>query len=519
MYSKRSLLIYRVLFAIAMLFSAHLSGRAQDQSITIVYEAPHANGIDSVAFSPNGKQVMSSGRDRALKLWDVASGHLVRTLQQHKDGAYVIVFSPDGSRVISESEDDTLKLWDTVTGEVIRTYQDQSGVGRVSFSPNGEYFLSQDLITPGGEGIRRWSRRAIRDFAAFNKPYDKTDVVNLWSSATGTRVQTFSAQAHVHAVWFSADGKELTFVVRDFGRDEPTEFQTWDVPSGRLIRAIRAGNGCNADEGAFSPDGTVYVARSIDSEQAKVLDAKVLHRPGSYTFVLCETASGRAVRTFVGDYLPIQVAFSPDGKRIVAGGYNNDVTIWNTASAKIVLTLKGHTDEVHAVSFSPDGNTIVSGSHDKTLKLWDASNGKMIKSLGASAETVASVAFSPDGTRALTGSFDGMLRLWDATNGRLIHTMVGDPNSVNAVTFSPDGRYLISGGDDHTVKLWDAVTGALIRTFQGHSDEVKAVAFSPDGSRVLSAGGSWPNARDTSIKLWDARSDNFCGLWTGTPNL
>jgi WD40 repeat protein len=164
--------LFGLLLTIA--FATNPARAQESENVAVVYEAPHANGIDSVVFSPDGRQVMSGGRDRALKLWDVASGHLIRSFQQHKRDAYVIAFSPDGSRVISESEDETFKLWDTATGRVIRSYQDQSGVGSTSFAPDGTYFLTQDLITPGGDGVRRWSRKGLRDMLAADNPSGKT---------------------------------------------------------------------------------------------------------------------------------------------------------------------------------------------------------------------------------------------------------------------------------------------------------------------------------------------------------
>ena len=273
------------------------------------------------------------------------------------------------------------------------------------------------------------------------------------------------------------------------------------MTSGELIRTIPAGLGCNADEGAFSPDGTLYVARSLDDERWKTLEWP--RGEGSYSFVLCDVASGQALRTFEGKYLVIQVSFSPDGRFIVAGGYDNDVTLWDVASGNLVHTLTGHSDEVHSVVFSPDGTKIVSGSHDMTIRLWDAMSGELIKALGSPARLVTSVAFSADGGKILTGSWDNRLRLWDGLTAQLIRTFEGHSDAVNGVAFSPDGMRLASGSDDTTVKLWDAATGALIATFEDHSHAVYAVAFSPDGRRFVSS------SDDKTIKLRDVSSGNL----------
>jgi WD40 repeat protein len=70
----------------------------------------------------------------------------------------------------------------------------------------------------------------------------------------------------------------------------------------------------------------------------------------------------------------LSVSFSPDGKRIVSGGWDKTVKVWDAQAGQETLTLKGHAVEVSSVCFSPDGNRIVSGSYDKTLKVWDISS-------------------------------------------------------------------------------------------------------------------------------------------------
>jgi WD40 repeat protein len=110
------------------------------------------------------------------------------------------------------------------------------------------------------------------------------------------------------------------------------------------------------------------------------------------------------------------VAFSLDGQRIVTGSGDQTAKVWDSASGKELLTLKGHGGWVWSVAFSPDGQRIVTGSGDQTAKVWDSASGKELLTLRGHGSPVESVAFSPDGQRVVTGSADNSAKVWDAAS-------------------------------------------------------------------------------------------------------
>jgi WD40 repeat protein len=194
-------------------------------------------------------------------------------------------------------------------------------------------------------------------------------------------------------------------------------------------------------------------------------------------------------------------AYSPDGHRVVSGGFDGEVQIWDADTGAQIKALKGHSSPVSGVAFSPDGRRVVAANDSGELSLWDADNYAAIAAASTPTEgsAIRTVAFSPDGRHIGTGGSLGDVRVWDAQtlqpSAQLVPWHTGE---VAIVAFSPDGRILASGSRDTTIRLWNADTGQPIgEPLRGHRDAVKSVAFSSDGHRLASG------SADTTVWIWD----------------
>jgi len=193
-------------------------------------------------------------------------------------------------------------------------------------------------------------------------------------------------------------------------------------------------------------------------------------------------------------------AFSPDGTKLATGTSDSTVKIWNVATGRELMTLRGQDGAISAIEFSPDGSRLATASHDASVKLWEVATGQEIITFRGHSQRVSSVAFRPDGKTLATASWDGLVKLWDAVTGKELKTLKGNQSWVWLVAFSPDGSRLASAGEDHTVRIWTVARGEEVATLKGHGSSVYTVAFSPDGS-LLASGGN-----DHSAKIWDVKS-------------
>src|SRR5262249_8134695 len=141
--------------------------------------------------------------------------------------------------------------------------------------------------------------------------------------------------------------------------------------------------------------------------------------------------------------------------------------ILDTATGKEIRSLHGSTDNITDVAFSPDGQRLVASCYDGTIKVWEVATGREAFTCLGHEEDVWNVAFSPDGTRfASAGSRDRKVRLWDARTGQAIGDPLPHPEAVWGIAFSPNGSQIVSGGFDKAVRLWEVTLGRLLRTFE-----------------------------------------------------
>jgi WD40 repeat protein len=283
----------------------------------------------------------------------------------------------------------------------------------------------------------------------------------------------------VFGLAFSPDGEHLVSASVD------QTVKVWDPLADRALFT---------QNGPVARDRGLAVAFSADSKQVLFAGAQ----QGIFTW---DAFTGRPIQSSNRPGGKVHcAAFSPDRRRLAAGGTDGSVVVWELGTQK-AMAFPGHAGAVHCVAFALTGKWLASAGNDGTVKVWDVGNGSLVKSIPAHTAAVHSVAFSNEGFRVVSASADGTVKVWEAVNGKLIATFRGHHNQATCAVFSPNGKLVASAGKDHVIRIWNTGTAEELIALRGHTDRIHCLAFRRDGKLLASAG------EDRVVKIWDATTE------------
>ncbi|MBI1916041.1 MAG: hypothetical protein HYS12_15100 [Planctomycetes bacterium] len=445
--------------------------------------APLGEGVRwSIAFSPDGKWIAAGSSDQWIaRVWDVATKEevvrlSVKKTEQHFFGhpgpvpfTPPLAFTPDGRHLITGGEDGAVRIWDLARGKEERSF-------RLGWGPVGSLVLSPDgkrLALPG-------RRLHLCDLATGKDIYERAghrSPVQLVSFAGNQRLCSVSREGlscgracewdattgkvlSQHTLWptstapyvlpLALRGRLLASIEFDKG---PV---VWDVRTNKQVYSLRRfKNG--GYPFAFSSDGktAAFSEEFVGSDYQDVIRVWDLVR-------------NEEVRHFLGHSRSFgHLAFSSNGKRVASEDRIKKVAVvWDVASGKELHRFDLGEERIYHLEFSPDGALLATAYPEQGLVLWDVNSGKKLRGFTWQDKdgdlwgflTFWGIAFAPDSRSLASIGPDGTVWLWEVCTGRRRCRFDGHRVVVTYLTWSPNGRLLASGSDDTTLLVWD-VTG------------------------------------------------------------
>jgi WD40 repeat protein len=469
----------------------------------------HDPDVNDVAFSPDGSTLATTGDDGTARVWDPATGEELESVTRPAGEVWGPSFSPDGSLLAASWRDEgVVRVLDLATHSVREI--DPGGPPRVtSFSPDGQWLAIAVAGSPEAAVVDASSGERV-----FTLQHPTTNIVDVQWSPDGNWVATTSADTttriwdattgnlrstlfghtgavytadwspdSTHLVTGSADGTAKVWAIAASGTQELFSLSAQDTRGG--INGV-----------AFSPDGQRVMTGDQASTAVKIWDVS-------------RTGDAEWANLPGNPHVWSGVAFSRDGRRLVASSGGGSVTVWDPQTWTALRTIDSHGPpadppgtDVNVLDVTSDGALIATGG-DKTVKVWNAETGEEVFTVGHD-EGVGDVSWSPDGTLlASAGDFAGVAKIVDRTGDDVAVLREAPGFGFGSIAFSPDGRLLATarGSTDPTaeqVRIWDWERREVVRTID---TAAAALAFDQTGARIATG-----DPYNGSATIWDVRT-------------
>lgn len=434
-------------------------------------------GIQALAFSTEGKILATSGVDNLVKLWNVKSRKVQKTLIGHTGWVTALGFSTDDSTVASGDIYGNIKLWDVSSGsEQVSFNGHRSKVSVLTFSPD-----RRTLASASDDGT-----------------------IKLWDANTGQSTSTLATEhtRWVKSIAFSEDDTTLSSVMFN------GTVQKWNVKTGQEVSVSIPENLNLTLATALSLQARLFAAQNAELRDRQDEGIRLFSgsNPGDSRFyrygnriTLLDLESGEPLPSLKIEQrsLNIDLAFSPTTEILACVDQWQDVRLYDvrTGNELFKLDVQSHSGSEAKLAFSPDGTMLaINGKHLPT-HVWNVEKREKLATLPEGNEVLA---FSRDSTMLATKG--DVMAIWEITPSKEILPInefeaEGDEDQL---LFSPEGHILLTIDRDGTLFLWDIeMASELLALSLAHTTRITSLVFSHDGMTLASS------SKDGTVILWD----------------
>jgi WD40 repeat protein len=398
---------------------------------------------------------------RTIKLWELNSGHLLKTLQGHEYPVNCLEVTHDGKFLVSAGTDKTIKVWSLNNYACIKTVEGHVGsIISMKITPDLKYIIS------GAGGLYNDNTVRIWDIYKSKLPLEE-----------------YGLNRNINHLSFLTTGNYILNTTRKV-------IQLRDPETGRIKREL-AGHKAHIKQVVADKEGRRIFSAGLDK-----------------TIRIWDIASGKCIANLEGHTDGIlDISLSRDQKKLVSCGWDKQIIEWNLESNQKIRSYKGHDTPVIYNSYYTDEKQLLSMSTDNSLKIWDTTSGICLNTLQIP-ENITSGIIMDSKSHIFLGCMDGSVYHWDVQRKELLMIFTGHSGLVNSIELLDEERTLFSGSSDCTIRQWDLTTGECIRVFIGHLGEVVFIRRIPGQKKILTG------SRDHTLRLWDIYSGKCVAVLT-----
>lgn len=590
------------IFFLNLLFLPFTVG-AQVQVVESIVQKGHLQPISVIEWHPSGNYFASGSIDNSIILWDYETGKQIRSFNHHTGKIIDLAFSSDGKYLMSSGSDNLVAIVNCLTGNVIFSHEYQSQYVypmSICFSPNNDHVFIGDnrdvftsinietkelTTTKKGFSARvetmSWSRdqttyveipdykgfnlirRTVQDtiFVPFDKPYthlfsplsnqiavaSNKLIASIYNSENGELIKTFTASNQCDGckmkIAYSKDGSLFATFARDEG------LKVYKTTNWKQI--FESNTVTDASSILFSTDNSIITLTNDDTYthihlktkksyttsqthrdfiKSKLHPTKPIQLVANDVFAIdaINSFTGRKEKAFAGilnsnlqqvkslnysswynrniiNHLRLKdaVDIDPSGQLMAIGKVDTSVIIREVQTGLFLPKFIHHSSPVFSVHFHPNQPFLITGDAEGYVKIWNIEKRELVASFRPHVRYIFSMAFNASGTELITSSWDGIIKHWtvskDFTEVSLIDAIDFKNNTGFTVGFSPHDLYLAVGDVDKSFRLFELDTKEEVNKFIGHSKTVSDFRFFQSAGRQLVATVS----RDGWLKIWD----------------